>query len=140
MLLKYLWALPCSLLGSLFGLLILLLGGSVNNVHGVLEFSLNNRWPARHCHFSALTLGHTILGVDHNCLNCLRHHEHIHVRQYEQWGIFFLLAYPLSSLWQLLRGRKPYWDNHFERDARERSGELSSEAQPTTQTNVPPAL
>ena len=39
------------------------------------------------------------------------------MRQYERWGPFFLPAYLLSSLLQLLRGRHPYRENHFERQA-----------------------
>ena len=38
----------------------------------------------------------------------------MHVRQYERWGIFFLPAYALSSLWQLAHGRDWYRDNRFE--------------------------
>ena len=50
-------------------------------------------------------------------------HERVHVEQYERWGPLFFLAYPLSSLWQILHGRSPYWDNHFEIQARQRSSE-----------------
>ena len=39
------------------------------------------------------------------------------MRQYERWGPLFGPAYLLSSLVQLARGRRPYWDNHFEREA-----------------------
>jgi hypothetical protein len=39
------------------------------------------------------------------------------VRQYERWGAFFIPAYLLSSLVQLARGRDPYRENHFERQA-----------------------
>ncbi|MDO8964417.1 MAG: hypothetical protein Q7W30_08015 [Coriobacteriia bacterium] len=44
-------------------------------------------------------------------------HEHVHVRQYERWGPFFLPAYAISSLVQLARGGDPYRDNRFERQA-----------------------
>ena len=46
-------------------------------------------------------------------------HEQAHVRQYERWGVFFFVAYPAASLWQLLRCRRPYIDNWFEVQARE---------------------
>ena len=39
------------------------------------------------------------------------------MRQYERWGPFFIPAYLLSSLVQLLRRRDPYLDNRFEREA-----------------------
>ena len=48
----------------------------------------------------------------------LRAHEQVHVQQYERWGPAFLFASVASSAWQLLRGRDPYWHNHFEIDAR----------------------
>ena len=54
-------------------------------------------------------------------LNQSRAHEHVHVRQYEQWGPFFLPAYAASSLWQLACGRRCYRDNWFERQAYEQS-------------------
>jgi hypothetical protein len=69
----------------------------------------------------AMTLGHVILGIDEAALERSRSHEHVHVRQYEQWGPFFLPAYVLSSLWQLACGRRCYRDNWFERQAYERS-------------------
>ena len=56
-------------------------------------------------------------------LERLRAHEHAHVRQYEQWGIFFLLAYPAASVWQWLRGRRAYVDNWFEVQARRSAGQ-----------------
>jgi hypothetical protein len=34
----------------------------------------------------------------------------------------FFAAYAGSSLWQLLRGRRAYWDNHFEVEARALEG------------------
>jgi hypothetical protein len=56
----------------------------------------------------------------------VRAHEQAHVRQYERWGLFFFVAYPAASLWQLLRCRRPYLDNWFEVQARERSGHCPS--------------
>jgi hypothetical protein len=41
----------------------------------------------------------------------------VHVRQYEQWGMFFLPAYALSSVWQVIHGRGGYRNNYFERHA-----------------------
>ena len=66
---------------------------------------------------AALTLGHVVWGRDGQCLVRSRAHERVHVRQYERWGPLFLPAYLLSSLLQLLRGRNPYRENHFERQA-----------------------
>jgi hypothetical protein len=49
--------------------------------------------------------------------SAVRAHEQVHVRQYERWGPLFVPAYLLSSLVELLRGRRPYRDNWFEREA-----------------------
>jgi hypothetical protein len=136
-LLRYLWAAPYTLLGLLMGGCALLLGATARRHHGVIEF-YGGRAGRRIVRlpqpfgFSAMTLGHVILAVDHSALVQLRYHEHVHVRQYERWGPLFLPAYLLSSLLQLLRGRNPYRENHFERQAyaavaaRRRNGRESS--------------
>ena len=119
---KYLWAAPNSLLGLLLGLLAMLLGARARVHRGALEVGGGRvglvlaRLPARFS-FSAMTMGHVILGVDHAALAELRLHEHVHVRQYERWGPLFLPAYFASSLLALLRGRDPYHENYFERQA-----------------------
>jgi hypothetical protein len=120
--LKYLWAAPYTALGVLAGLVAVLFGARWRVERGVLEFvggrvgrSLS-RLP-QPFGFSAMTLGHVILAVDGPALRTLRQHERVHVRQYERWGLLFLPAYLLSSLVQLLRGRDPYRENHFERQA-----------------------
>jgi hypothetical protein len=121
-LLRYLWAAPYTVLGLLFGGIGILFGATARRHHGVVEIfggRIGQRLsglpePLR---FSAMTLGHVILAVDRSALAQLRQHEHVHVRQYERWGPFFLPAYLLSSLLQLLRGRHPYRENHFERQA-----------------------
>ena len=64
-----------------------------------------------------MTLGHVVLGRDLMALNFSRAHERIHVRQCERWGPLFLPAYLLASAWLWLRGRDPYLDNPFEREA-----------------------
>ena len=121
-LLRYLWAAPYTLLGVALGSVAVLCGARAQRRHGVLEISggLIGECMARVPQpfgFSAMTLGHVILAVDRSALAQLRLHEHVHVRQYERWGPLFLPAYLLSSLVQLLRGRNPYRENHFERQA-----------------------
>ena len=118
----YLWAAPNTVLGLVAGLIMLCLGARVQVARGAMEFygGLPGRaltmLPNRFC-FGALTLGHVILGVSSDHLALLRAHEHVHVQQYEQWGVFFLPAYGFSSLWQVIRGRCGYRDNYFERQA-----------------------
>ena len=121
-LLRYLWAAPYTLVGVMLGALLLLFGAKWRTQGGVLEFFGGRigmalaRLP-RSLGFSAMTLGHVILAVDRSALAQLRRHEWVHVRQYEHWGPLFVPAYLLSSLMQLLRGRNPYRENHFERQA-----------------------
>lgn len=120
---RYAWAAPCSLVGLALVLPLLLAGARARRVAGVLEVgftrhltrqgSLLYRLP-----FSAITLGHVVLGLSQHELARLRVHEHAHVRQYESWGVLFFVAYPLSSLVQWLLGRSPYWHNRFEIEAR----------------------
>lgn len=119
---KYCWAAPYSLLGLLFGLVAVLLGASPRRAAGAVEFGggllgrMLRRLPPR-ISFSAITFGHVILGVDHRTLAEMREHEQVHVRQYERWGPLYIPAYLISSLLELLRGRNPYLDNYFERQA-----------------------
>lgn len=119
---KYFWAAPYSLLGLLFGLLAVLLGATGRRAGGALEFgggALGRllRWLPPRLSFSAITFGHVILGVDHSTLAEMREHEQVHVRQYERWGPLYVPAYLISSLVEFLRGRNPYRDNYFERQA-----------------------
>lgn len=115
----YAWASPNTLLGLLAGAAMLALGGKVQVVRGVAEFSggLLASWVTGLLRFNAITFGHVILGVSEAALAAARAHEHVHVKQYEAWGPFFLFAYVASSAWQLLRGRRAYRDNFFERQA-----------------------
>jgi hypothetical protein len=120
--LRYLWAAPYTALGVLLGVAAVLCGGQWRTHQGVLEFFGGRLGRAvgrapRSLGFSAMTLGHVILAVDRSALVQLRQHERVHVRQYERWGPLFIPAYVLSSLMQLLRGRNPYRENHFERQA-----------------------
>ncbi|MEQ6291862.1 hypothetical protein ACFPAG_14730 [Vogesella sp. GCM10023246] len=128
--LGYLWAAPCSLPGLLLAALLLSCGGRAQWQQGVLEVALPPwRW-LRRLPFAAITLGHVILGLDLATLAALRAHEQVHVRQFRRWGVLLLLAYPAASLWQWLRGRRPYWDNPFEVQARRLSGTPPEPRQP----------
>ena len=119
----YLWALPTTALGLLFIPLALLTGGQARIVTGVIEVHGGLvRWLLRHVALpphgaSSLTLGHVVLGQDADALDWSRDHERVHVRQAERWGPFFIPAYLLGSLYALLRGRRAYLDNPFEREA-----------------------
>lgn len=119
--LRYVWAAPCTAVGLVLAILLLILGGSMRLKGGVLEVALRRGRRQLRFPISAITFGHVVLGLNEQLLTQLRTHEFVHVRQYERWGLLFFLAYPASSLWQWLVGKKPYWDNHFEVEARELS-------------------
>ena len=65
----------------------------------------------------ALTLGHVVFGQTRAALDATRAHEHVHVRQYERWGILFVPAYLAVSAYLYLRGRDAYRENPFEVEA-----------------------
>jgi hypothetical protein len=120
-----LWALPATLLGLFVALLARVSGGRVRRVDEVLEVA--GGWPALALKrgfphsgpVSAMTLGHVVIGVSERSLALTRRHERAHVRQYERWGVLLLVLYPLAGLWAGMRGRNPYRDNWFERNARD---------------------
>ena len=119
---KYCWAAPYSLLGLVFGAIALFFGARVRRAAGCLEIGGGalGRWLRQlppQLSFSAITFGHVILGADLGALENMRAHELVHVRQYERWGPLYIPAYLASSFLELLRGRRPYRDNYFERQA-----------------------
>ncbi len=119
---RYAWAAPATAVGLIGTLAALPIGATARVVDGVLEVGGGrlaeciDRLPAA-LRFQAITLGHVILGTTHAALCELRTHERVHVRQYERWGLLFFPLYLGSSLVQWLRGRHPYLDNRFEREA-----------------------
>jgi hypothetical protein len=122
--LRYTWAAPTTLVGLVAGLLTLCTGGRVQCRRGALEFYGGfSRWLGRLCGFSAMTLGHAIIGVDAPALAFCREHEQAHVRQVERWGGLFIPAYLAASLLAWWQGGHYYFDNWFERDARRSCGE-----------------
>jgi hypothetical protein len=107
----------------------LVLGGRAKVCAGALEVTYRQHLAscgklALGLPFRGIVFGHVILAVTEEELARIGPHERVHVEQYERWGPAFFLAYPACSLWQLLRGRDPYWYNHFEVQARLRSAEV----------------
>jgi hypothetical protein len=119
---RYAWAALPSLVGLALAGPALACGATARRVDGILEVAgrpiarTAARLPAR-LRVQAITFGHVVLGIDHASLAAVRPHEQVHVRQYERWGPLFLPLYVASSLVQLARGRDPYRDNRFEREA-----------------------
>lgn len=109
-------------MGILLGLLGLLSGGGVRRVGPVLEFYGGFvRWFLQHIplvkNASAVTFGHTVLGLNPEVLVYVRQHEWVHVRQYERWGPFFVPAYVFFWCLRWWQGKHPYFDNPFEVEA-----------------------
>jgi hypothetical protein len=113
------WALPATLLGLVLGLPAVACGATLHLVDGTIEIAGGppGRAVARRSRFSAIIFGHVILAVDDAARLRCRAHERVHVAQYERWGALFLVLYPALSAIQWLRGRDPYRDNPFEREA-----------------------
>lgn len=113
-----------TLLGALLLPFAWLSGARIAMVDGVLEIhggwitGLLRRWPPFGAGgAAAMALGHIVLAMSARDMEECRAHERVHVRQCERWGIFFLPAYLGASLWAWLRGKDPYRDNPFEREA-----------------------
>ena len=66
-----------------------------------------------------MALGHVVLAMSARDMEACRAHERVHVRQYELWGPFFVPAYLLAGVCALITGGHPYFDNQFERQARQ---------------------
>ena len=119
---RYLWASPATLLGLVLAF-SLLRRGRAAIVNGVVEAhspllgrALGAVTPLAGG-AAAMTLGHVVIGCSAHALEATRAHERVHVRQYEVWGPFFIPAYFIAGLYELARGRHPYFDNRFEREA-----------------------
>lgn len=133
---QYAWASPNSAIGLTLAALALRprrlrLVDGVLEAHGPLLRWLLARMPLAPHGVAAMTLGHVVIGRDPRTLDATRSHERIHVAQYERWGALFLPAYVGSSLWALLRGGHPYFDNAFEREALRRDAGAEAPALPS---------
>jgi hypothetical protein len=140
--LRYAWAAPATFVGLAAALAAVLLGARGVLVEGVLEVSggLCGRAMARlpaELRFSAITLGHVVLGTSPGVLAVVRRHEQAHVRQYERWGLLFFPLYAGASLVAWLSARDPYWHNHFECEARRAAGEeAETVSRPVARTSL----
>ncbi len=134
---RYTWAAPTTAVGLCAGFLTLCSRGQFQVKQGALEFHGGfSTWLAERWGFSAMTLGHVIIGKDALALEFCRAHEQAHVRQVERWGIAFIPAYLAASVLAWWRGEHYYFDNWFERDARRACGEESV----TRPTRLPKGL
>ena len=119
----YAWAAPATVLGLVVAVPALALGARSRTERGVLEVfggrlaTLLARLPVTR-HFEAVTLGHVVLADSHVALDRQRRHERAHVRQFERWGVLLFPMYLAAGVLEAFRGRHPYHDNRFEREAR----------------------
>jgi hypothetical protein len=127
--LVYVWAAPATAIGLSLVPVALLQGGRVCVVRGVVEahggiitrlLRTGLPWVGPG---AAITFGHVVWGSDQSCLDTSRDHEHVHVRQYERWGPFFIPLYLAASASAAWKGLDPYRDNPFEREAFEQTGD-----------------
>jgi len=122
--LKTIWVAPCTALGFLLAVpFLFFMGAKARSCEGNIEVVvLGGQTPSgallARLPFAAMTVGRLILASSEADLARLRRHEQAHVRQYERWGVLFLLAYPAASLLAALRGGHFYHDNCFEVQAR----------------------
>ena len=118
---KYLWPLPVTAAGLMLAGLIRLTGGSVRVVEGAVEaWGGVAKWIFERGlagKAACMTIGHVIIGLAEHHLARMRLHEHVHVRQYEKWGVLFVPLYLASSFIAWMQGRNCYRDNVFEREA-----------------------
>ncbi|TDR33026.1 hypothetical protein [Hydromonas duriensis] len=122
---KFLWALPVTMVG----LLVLLLAAPSRPRVGWLRMGSTGAlcawggwldvWLQRHPlgAMYAATLGHVVIARDMKKLCYCAAHEFEHVRQTERWGVFLPFLYVINGLWQVLHKRRFYRDNWFERAA-----------------------
>ena len=125
--LRYAWAAPATIVGLLVALPALATGARARVIDGAIEVtggSVERLVAAlpRRCRFCAITFGHLVICTDECRAAAVRAHERVHVRQYERLGALFFPLYIGSSIVQWLRGRDPYFDNRFEREAHALAG------------------
>ena len=123
-LLAYAWAAPTTALALPAVLLAYATGGELGRrdgvvyAHGGALRPILLRFPVS---AQAMALGHIVLAIDSLALAASWRHELRHTRQAERWGVFFLPAYLVAGCWTYFRGRRFYYDNPFEIDARRRA-------------------
>jgi hypothetical protein len=118
----WLWPIPWTLLGLAIGIVGCISGGRIGWYNGTIVC-----WGPRLNRLlqcvpisggaSAITLGHTILARSESDMVRTHDHELVHVRQYQRWGILFVPAYFIASLWLWYSGQDCYRENPFEKEA-----------------------
>lgn len=124
---KVVWAGPWSLWGLVVGLIGIFTGGKVRRKGKILEF-WGGFLPLFLKYFPVVagspvaTFGHVVLGRSERHLEACRPHQLVHVRQYETWGPLFVPTYLMWGVALWCSGKRPYYDNPFERQAYDEAG------------------
>ncbi len=113
-----------------------LVAGVVEATGGPLPRALSRLLPG--LSIAALTVGHVVLARSRDEAARWRAHERVHVAQWARWGLLFPLAYLGASLVARLRGRDPYLDNPFEREAFRAGGGDGEVVAPSSAPGVAP--
>jgi hypothetical protein len=122
LLMKVLWASPWSFWGLSVGTLGMVTGARVRRSGRILEF-WGGLLPLFLKYFPFVagspvaTFGHVVVGRTDRHLDACRAHQLIHVQQYERWGLLFVPVYIGCSGYMWCCGKRPYYDNPFEREA-----------------------
>jgi hypothetical protein len=123
---KVVWASTWSVWGMAVGILGLLTGGGVRRRGPILEF-WGGMLPLFLKYFPFIagspvaTFGHVVVGRSERYLDACRPHQLVHVKQYERWGPLFVPTYLTLGLAMWCCGKRPYYDNPFEREAFQQS-------------------
>lgn len=113
---KMLWTLPNTLIGLILGFLSFAWPRWEKS--GVLIFESDRGFRKLHSEqgYGAITFGHVVISKPNPSPRLMRH-EMAHVKQYERWGPFYMLAYGFYWLKLTLTGKDGYHDNPFEVEA-----------------------
>ena len=120
---KIVRAAPCSIIGLALAAPFGLLGASARMSSGTIEIHCAPTWQSAARWNAHFRIVQSLLVM--SSLLLLRKNLHgsagmngFASNSMNRWGLAFFLAYAVSGVWQLPSGRSPYWDNHFEVQAR----------------------
>jgi hypothetical protein len=130
--LGFIWCLPVSILLWIFGLMLTFFG-QIESIHVLknLVFVWNFKKDSPFCKeekWFGWSIGNNIflyIDFEEAIISNSFIHELTHSKQNYQWGVFFLPAYIINTIWIWLLYKKKhiYIDNYFERQARKAAGQ-----------------
>lgn len=123
----YLWALPFTVFGFLAALVSLSKPYAVKDGAVLCLAGTWFGWALRKGNFAAQThagviFTTTVLDLADEVDARLIRHELVHFRQCRVFGVFQPILYMLASALLFVMGKRAYWDNPFEIEARKEAG------------------